>query len=417
MFSLKHFLPRELLLKRIHAALGCPAIRLAMETGEAVEPMGRAPAAGVVIRDDSTLLSLCLNPDTGFGEAYTDGKLRIEGGLVSLLEAVDQPSVLTPQRTWAAQQMYHWLRWIDRNTLQGSRRNIHRHYDLPTDFYRLWLDKEMVYTCAYFPSPSTLLEDAQVAKMDLVCRKVWLQPGERVVEAGCGWGSLALHMARNYGARVQAFNISHEQIVFARERAQREGLDGRVEFIEDDYRNISGQYDAFVSVGMLEHVGLENYEMLSRVIQKAVGTGGRGFLHFIGYNRPRSMNPWLLQHIFPGAYVPSLREALQTLESAGFSTLDVENLRAHYALTLQHWLDRFEAAVPQLAPPLNDAHFVRAWRLYLAGVMSGFRAGILQLFQIVFAGPLCRQLPWTREYLYSESGAKEPERQWTAVMS
>jgi len=416
MLSRKPPLPREWLLKKIHRALGCPAIRIAMASGEAVVPQDCAPTASVVIGDDSTLLSLCLNPDTAFGDAYTDGRLRIEGDLAVLLETVDHPSVIVPQRTWGARQMCRWLHWIQRNTLRGSRRNIHRHYDLPADFYRLWLDKEMVYTCAYFPSPSATLEVAQVAKMDHVCRKVWLQPGERVVEAGCGWGSLALHMARNYGARVRAFNISHEQIAFARERARQEGLEGRVEFIEDDYRNITGEYDVFMSVGMLEHVGPEHYETLGDVMQKSIGSSGRGLLHFIGYNRPRTMNPWLLQHIFPGAYVPSLREALLAIESAGFSTRDVENLRLHYALTMQHWLERFEAAVPQLAPPLNDEHFVRAWRLYLAGVMSGFRAGILQLFQVVFAGALCRQLPWTRAYLYSEAEVKEPEP-WTAVTS
>ena len=139
--------------------------------------------------------------------------------------------------------------------MAGSRANIHHHYDIGDDFYRLWLDEQMLYTCAYFATPAATLEEAQRAKMDYVCRKVWLRPGETVVEAGCGWGALALHMARHYGVRVRAYNISREQIQYARRRARAEGLDDRVEFVDDDYRNIRGQFDVFVSVGMLEHVG------------------------------------------------------------------------------------------------------------------------------------------------------------------
>jgi cyclopropane-fatty-acyl-phospholipid synthase len=271
-----------------------------------------------------------------------------------------------------------------------------------------------VYTSAYFPTPSATLEEAQEAKLDRVCRKLQLQPGERVVEAGCGWGALALHMARKYAVSVRAYNISHEQIVFARERAEREGLAKQVQFIEDDYRNITGRYDVFVSVGMLEHVAPENYEHLGRVIERTIGSSGRGFLHFIAYSYPHATNPWLRKHIFPGAYVPALSEAMRALEPAKYSVLDVENLRLHYALTLEHWLHRFEAAVPRL-PAGFDEHFVRAWRLYLAGVMVSFRIGILQLFQIVFAGPACRWFPWTRAHLYAAESLGEQEPQWTAA--
>ncbi|MGB9402805.1 MAG: cyclopropane-fatty-acyl-phospholipid synthase family protein, partial [Candidatus Acidiferrales bacterium] len=186
-----------------------------------------------------------------------------------------------------------WLQRTQANTLRGSARNIHHHYDLTADFYKLWLDPRLVYTCAYFPDPATPLDEAQLAKMDYVCRKLLLQPGEKVVDAGCGWGALALHMAKHYGVTVKAFNISNEQILFARERAKAEGLSHRVEFIEDDYRNISGGFDAFVSVGMLEHVGAENYEKLGRVIHRTIGDSGRGLLHFIGRNQVRPFSPWI----------------------------------------------------------------------------------------------------------------------------
>src|SRR6185503_5957304 len=171
-------------------------------------------------------------------------------------------------------------RWWRRraNTLHAARENVHDHYDLGNDFYRLWLDREMVYTCAYFPSPDAALEEAQTSKMDLVCRKLQLRAGERVIEAGCGWGALALHMARNYGVRVRAFNISKEQIAWARERAAREGLADRAECV------------AFVSVGMLEHVGLPDFPALGEVIDRTLAADGRGLLHFIGRNRPAPLN-------------------------------------------------------------------------------------------------------------------------------
>jgi len=235
--------------------------------------------------------------------------------------------------------------------------------------------------------------------MDHVCRKVRLQPGERIVEAGCGWGGLALHMARQYGVKVKAFNISHEQIVYARWRARQEALDGSVEFIEDDYRNIHGRFDALISVGMLEHVGREHYRELGRVIHRTVGDSGRGLLHFIGRSRPRPLNAWLRKHIFPGAYPPTLREMMEMFEPWNFTVLDVENLRLHYARTLEHWLERFERSRQQVAA-LFDDRFVRMWRLYLAGSAAAFHTGTMQLFQVVFAGSECNAIPWTRAYMY-----------------
>jgi cyclopropane-fatty-acyl-phospholipid synthase len=258
------------------------------------------------------------------------------------------------------------------------------------------------------------LEQAQKAKLDLVCRKVWLRPGESVVEAGCGWGALALHMARHYGVRVRAFNVSHEQIAFARDRAKREGLDSQVEFVEDDYRNASGRYDVFMSVGMLEHVGRAHYPDLSAVIARTIGRNGRGLLHFIGRDRPRHFSVWIRKRVFPGAYAPSLREALEVLEPRGYSVLDIENLRLHYARTLEHWLEGFERSYEKVAERFGST-FARMWRLYLAGSVVAFRLGTLQLFQIVFAGRECSQRPWTREQLYEKSSRRD--EQWIHAMS
>jgi cyclopropane-fatty-acyl-phospholipid synthase len=217
-----------------------------------------------------------------------------------------------------------------------------------------------------------------------------------VIEAGCGWGSLALFMARRYGVSVRAFNISSEQIAYARNRAKAEGLADRVEFVEDDYRHVRGDYDVFVSVGMLEHVGTPDYPTLGRVIDHSLTDRGRGLLHFIGRNHPAPLNAWIRKRIFPGAYAPTLREVFEgVLEPRDFSVLDVENLRLHYATTLEHWRRRFNDAARHVETMFDD-RFVRAWGLYLAGSQASFTTGWLQLFQVLFARGTNNVLPWTR---------------------
>jgi cyclopropane-fatty-acyl-phospholipid synthase len=220
-----------------------------------------------------------------------------------------------------------------------------------------------------------------------------------VVEAGCGWGGLARHMARHYGVTVRSYNISSEQIRYARDKARAQGLDGRVEYVEDDYRNIAGKYDVFVSVGMLEHVGRSNYRVLGRVIDRCLGAQGRGLIHSIGRNRPAPMNAWIEKRIFPGAYPPTLGEMTEIFEPYRLSVLDVENLRLHYAQTLTHWLERFERDVFAIEKTY-DKVFVRAWRLYLAGSIASFTTGHLQLFQVAFTRERDNDLPSSRVHLY-----------------
>jgi cyclopropane-fatty-acyl-phospholipid synthase len=210
-------------------------------------------------------------------------------------------------------------------------------------------------------------------------------------------------MARHHGVTVTAFNISREQIAWARDRARREGLDARVEFVADDYRNISGKYDAFVSIGMLEHVGRASYHALGDVIDACLVPNGRGLIHSIGRSRPLPMNPWIERRIFPGAYIPALREMLTVLEPWALCVLDVEDLRRHYAKTLGHWLDRFEKHADEIERRF-DAAFVRAWRLYLASAIAAFDCGSIQLFQVLFARAAYHGA-WTRAHLYARPAA------------
>ena len=386
------------LLARVRSVLGDPPIEFAIRGGDRVRTV-KSPVARVTFESRKQVLSILTDPWVRFGDAYSDGTLAIEGDLVGLLETIYRSSGMGGKSS-RVRRAVNLLHRPHLNTLSGSRDNIHHHYDISNNFYSLWLGSTMAYTCAYYPTPTATLDEAQTAKMDHVCRKMRLRPGESVVEAGCGWGALGLHMARHYGVRVRAFNISHEQIVYARARAAREGLAGRVEYIEDDYRNISGHYDAFVSVGMLEHVGLKNYGTLGQVVRRCLGSNGRGLIHSIGRNHPARLQPWIEKRIFPGAYAPSLGEMARIFEPADLSVLDVENLRLHYAQTLRHWLALYEKASDKVRE-MFDERFVRMWRLYLAGSVAAFSTGTMQLFQVVFATSDNNDVPWTRAHLYS----------------
>lgn len=385
-------------LRRVLALLGNPPIEFVLWNGEIIGMRHSIPAIRLWIHRRGHLLRLLYRPDLYFGEAYSHGEIEVDGDLAKLLEYLDPLEQRgARRRLWERLKLKFPL--LEPHALARSRSNIHHHYDIGNDFYQLWLDPELVYTCAYFPTVTASLEEAQQAKMEYVCRKLHLKPGETVVEAGCGWGALARYMARHYGVKVRAFNISREQIAYARERTREQGLDEQVEFIEEDYRAIDGSYDVFVSVGMLEHVGKARYGELGTVIDRCLSPRGRGLLHSIGRDRPMPLNAWIEHHIFPGAYPPALTEMLEVLEPGGFSVVDVENLRLHYARTLEHWLSAYEQAADTVRQ-MFDETFVRTWRLYLAGSIAGFRTGSLQLFQIAFVRAGINELPWTRRDLY-----------------
>ena len=381
------------LVRRALEAKGNPPIAVELWNGEMVSRPAVEPVATLRIHDRKTLQSFVLNPDPGVGNAYVAGRLEVQG---DLLRVVDAMFGSDDYRREKKNRLGRAMALRVGRSLQGrARANVHRHYDIGNDFYRLWLDERMLYTCAYFPTPLMDLEAAQLAKMDHVCRKLGLRAGERVIEAGCGWGSLALHMAEHYGVSVRAFNIAGEQLPWAREQARRRGLASRVEFIDDSYLDIRGECDAFVSVGMLEHVGRRHYPELSRVIDRCLVRDGRGLIHSIGRARPQPMNVWLEQNIFPGAYIPALGEMMAVFEPSHFEVFDVENLRRHYARTVELWIERFEKNAPAIEA-MFDAAFVRTFRLYLVTAIAAFRVGSCQLYQLVFTRRGSDAMPWTR---------------------
>jgi cyclopropane-fatty-acyl-phospholipid synthase len=375
------------------ALRGAP-VALRLRAGESITCAEGSPVASVVIHDRATLVRLVIDADLAFGEAYTRGRVHVEGDELAFFSAVArQLAERGAMSTWHAR--------IAPKGIARSRRQARHHYDLGNDFYRLWLDPEMVYTCAYYARPDLSLEEAQVEKLDYVARKLDLHAGEQVFEAGGGWGALALHLARRYGVRVRSWNVSHEQVEWARQRARREGLATLVEFVEDDYRAMTGTCDAFVSVGMVEHVGLPKLARLGAVIDGTLDRArGRGLLHFIGRASPAPMGHWITRRIFPGSYLPVLSDVTsRVLEPHALCVLDVENLRPHYARTLDAWRVRFGQHVDAVRSAFGD-EFARMWHLYLSEAEAGFLGGSLQLFQVTFARPGHTSGSWTRAPLY-----------------
>jgi len=390
------------LARAILAGIGRPAIAIVLWNGEQFTPPGVTPVLRLLFSDRHALVAMARNPELSFGDLYSTGRIVVEGDFLGGLQAVYHGINQSHQSRYA-QLIRSLRRCAPRgNTLTQARDNIHHHYDLGSDFYALWLDRvAMQYTCAYYPTPRMTLEQAQLAKMHHIARKLCLKPDTTVVEAGSGWGGFALFLARRYGVRVRSYNISHEQVRYARERLKQTDVGNRVEYLEEDYRNITGEYDVFVSVGMLEHVGRSNYRELGRVIDRCLKEDGIALIHSIGRNRAQFMNAWIERRIFPGAYPPTIREMMDILEPSAFSVLDVENLRLHYSKTLSAWLDRFESNTETVAQ-MYDEEFVRAWRLYLLGSIAAFNVGALQLFQLVFCRQSHNALPWSRAHLYKD---------------
>jgi cyclopropane-fatty-acyl-phospholipid synthase len=383
--------------------VGNPPCVLRLWDKVAVSPPVKDPVADILYRNRLAMFKTILNPELHWGDLYCNGQIEFRGDLSRFLEIIYR-YINTNRDSSLVRRFLCWLghRRIT-NTTARAEENIHHHYDIGNDFYELWLDtEEMQYTCAYFPDPDMNLEAAQLAKLHHVCRKLELKAGDTVVEAGCGWGGLARFMARHYGVQVKAYNISKEQVSYARQRAESEGLADRVEYILDDYRNIKGEYDVFVSVGMLEHVGSRDYLTLGKIIDRCLKPEGRGLLHSIGRISPGPMNAWIERRIFPGAYPPSLKEMMDIFEPYKLSVLDVENLRLHYAKTLEHWLEKFEQH-RETVEQMMDEEFVKAWRLYLAGSVAAFKVGELQLYQVLFTRNSNNNLPWSRSHLYTNT--------------
>jgi len=366
---------------------------------------GAGLAATVEIRDAKTLRRLILNPALAVGEAYMDeGLMPLNCTIHDVLSLL----IHNTARTWHEVPVLFWNDVLQRalqpfrrrNNAARSRRNVAHHYDLNGRLYSLFLDRDRQYSCAYFPRGDEGLEEAQSAKKRHIASKLLLdRPDLEVLDIGCGWGGMALTLARDYGARVTGITLSEEQLHEARARAAAEGLQDRVSFELMDYRAMDRQFDRIVSVGMFEHVGTANYPVFFETVNRCLKPDGVALLHSIGrFGGAAITNPWISKYIFPGGYSPALSEVLGPIEKSGLVTTDIEILRLHYAKTLAHWRRRFAANRDAIAA-LYDERFCRMFEFYLSGSELSFRMDDHMNFQIQLARAN-DTVPLARDYMF-----------------
>jgi cyclopropane-fatty-acyl-phospholipid synthase len=364
----------------------------------------KGPEAVMSIADNATIRRLALNPALHLGEAFMDGTLQpVDCTIYDVLDVLMTNQIsqtgripMLGLREWSGRMTRRIAQF---NSARRARRNVAHHYDLNGRLYSLFLDRDRQYSCAYFPRGDETLEEAQLKKKHHIAAKLRLdRPDLSVLDIGCGWGGMALTLARDYGARVTGITLSTEQLAEAQARAAAEGLADRVTFELMDYRALHRGFDRIVSVGMFEHVGVGHYEQFFRVVKRCLVPDGVALIHSIGrFDGPSSTNPWIAKYIFPGGYSPSLSEVLPVVERVGLRTTDIEVLRMHYALTLRQWRRRF-AANRDAILGLYDERFCRMFEFYLAASELAFRRQDHMNFQLQLTRDQAA-LPLARDYM------------------
>jgi cyclopropane-fatty-acyl-phospholipid synthase len=344
---------------------------------------------------------MLLSPRLRFGEGYMDGIWEpLDGDLLRVFEVV-MHMLASVETTGFERLLQKGLSLLGEiNSPGAARKNISQHYDLDSALYADFLDRDLHYSCAYFRDPDMSLEDAQQAKCAHIAAKLDLRPGARVLDIGCGWGSMALYLAQRFDAQVTGITLSQEQLLIARQRAEERGLSRQVEFRLEDYRQTRGEFDAIVSIGMFEHVGRPQYPAFFRQAHNLLKPDGTMLLHTIGRSSPPAVcNPWIRKYIFPGGYIPALSETAAAIETVGLVLTDMEVWRLHYAFTLAEWNRRFQTQRQKIAARMGE-RFCRMWEFYLLVSEAGFRWSDLVIFQAQLTRSRDR-LPQTRDYLYA----------------
>lgn len=369
---------------------------------------GLAPRVVMKVNDEATLAAMAHPTLSSLGEAFVDGHIDVEGDLTDALPTAEKLASAggapVTARVAAA---------LNRHTAKQDRADIGFHYDVGNDFYRLWLDERMVYSCAYYPRGDETIDAAQIAKLDHICRKLRLAPDERLLDIGCGWGGLAIHAAQQYGVRATGITLSRNQFDLARERVAQAGLADRVEILLLDYREVidrfgAGSFDKVSSIGMFEHVGLRNLPQYFDIAQRALRERGLFLNHGITSadvdSRPigSGVGSFIDKYVFPNGELPHLHVAIREMAAQDFEVFDVESLRPHYARTLEQWSRRLERRLAEAAQVI-DARRLRVWRVYLAGCSYGFAQGWMNVYQVLASkqtAPGPTALPLSRAWLY-----------------
>ncbi|HEU0196871.1 MAG TPA: cyclopropane-fatty-acyl-phospholipid synthase family protein [Nevskiaceae bacterium] len=371
------------------------------------------PTARILLKDEGVLHRILLHPQLAFGETYMEHGWEPENGnlrrvLEVALRMLSSAEYSHPHGKLIQKGLIGAAEWLhEANNPLSARRNIHQHYDLDYALYSQFLDRDLNYSCAYYPHPEMSLEEAQQAKLAHIAAKLDLQPGARVLDVGCGWGAMAMYLAEHFDCHVTGITLSVEQQKVARARAEERGLSDSVEFRLEDYRNTRGQFDSIVSVGMFEHVGRPQYLTYFRTLHNLLAKNGTALMHCIGRSTPPGVgNPWIEKYIFPGGYIPAASEVTGAIEPSGLILTDLEVLRVHYAQTLNDWAQRFAASRDDICQRMGE-RFCRMWEFYLQSCEMGFLWGDLVVFQWQMTRQL-KRLPTTRDYLLAPATAGHP---------
>jgi cyclopropane-fatty-acyl-phospholipid synthase len=382
--------------------------RLQLADGSQYQNRDGAPAFTIVIRNRRAYWRILLFGHIGLMESYFDADVDVEGDFgASFQAAFESGFESNPNTLVGLRNRWHELRCSNRSIAQ-ARANAQFHYAIGTDFYRYWLDTPlMMYTCAYWKEGTTSVDEAQINKVDHVCRKIKLSRGETVIDIGCGFGGFMFHAHEHYGAVPYGLNTTPEQVTSVQQEIRKRGLEGKMEVRLADFREVDRQYDKVVSIGVLEHAGRDQLAEVVKAHADFLKPGGLGMLHFIGHVGVRDTEFYIREHVFPGGWIPSLAQTIAEMERCGLEVVDIENLRRHYAPTLDAWAERFDRNwenIRALDPKRFDDKFRRVWRTYLISCAEMFRSstGRTHLFQIVFSkGNITRQnYPMSREFLY-----------------
>lgn len=360
------------------------------------------PAFTLVLKEKKVVRNILEKGALGFGEEYMEGNIDVHGDFYKLLRLGMNRYFLDMKLSFTMKFALFLRHLRSMNTIKRSYVNIAHHYDIGNNFYQKYLDESMTYSCAYFKSEKDSLAEAQMQKYEHICRKLRLKEGESLIDIGCGWGGMLIYAARNYGIKGLGCTLSVHQAEYARKKIAAEGLENRIAIVLEDYRNVKSSFDKFVSIGMFEHVGKEFIPTFMDKAVSLIKPGGTGLLHTIGKENNTASDPWTMKYIFPGGYIPVLDYVIKSMGKKGLVLVDIENLRLHYAITLERWAERFEAKADEIEK-IFDNRFVRMWRMFLCGSSVAFRWGDLRLYQILFTNGIDNGLPMTREYLYREN--------------
>jgi cyclopropane-fatty-acyl-phospholipid synthase len=354
------------------------------------------PEVHITIHDKKLLRAMLKNASLAIGEAYVDGTVEVDEPLTNMIILADSNRV-TKEEVGLRDR----FSGLNKNRKSKQAKFIQHHYDLGNEFYKMWLDPTMSYSCAYFHSPSDSLEQAQKQKTNHILRKLQLEPGMKLLDIGSGWGYLLVTAAKQYQVRGLGVTLSREQVAYAQALAKREGVDKLVEFKLLNYQDLpkSGGFDRVVSVGFFEHVGRGNLRDYFKQVAQQLKPGGISVLHSISHQVESPSDPWIDKYIFPGGYLPSVRETTALLPEYGFQLFDYENLGQHYAMTLERWWQAYEKHKAEVIK-MYDERFYRMWRLYLVAAMMAFKGGSAHLSQWTFKKGSEPDWPLTREYLY-----------------